>query len=431
MRFRSEFRFAVGASTQVFPVELETVRDRVENAIVVHEFPGRNGAQLEHQGQLAQVITLRAYWFGSTYTSHSEFLVALKDPAPCEFIHPELGLLRGQIRSVTVNRDDRAETAEVDIEFVAASAPADPRPRPSIQAQSEESFEAAAAETQAAVTASLRATLGAEGTTLAAQLLDPAQPLLAQFTGLSAAARTLLGRMDSELAVVEGTLAHIENPANTIVGSIDFGLTLPGRVVGSLTRVVERYALAYQSIRTSPERFMRTLQAELTGLLAALDAFRAPTRSAGAAYLSLTAAALFSEDEDRRDEQRAAEGVAAFDAAGNLQAEPPSLPLMTVTEAEHVLAIAREEIQAAINADRENTAALRRMARDLLVHVRQVKIEYERVTPIILPSEMPLFLALMMAGLPHAYAERVASLNPHITRPNFASGRIQVYARPG
>src|SRR5690606_15633398 len=123
--------------------------------------------------------------------------------------------------------------------------------------------------------------------------------------------------------------------------------------------VVERYALAYQSIRTSPERFMHNLRAEWTGLRAALEAFRDPARSAGAAYLSLTAAELFSEDEDRRDEQRTAESVTAFDAAGNLQTALPTLPLMTATAAEHILAIAREEIQSAIDADRENTAALR------------------------------------------------------------------------
>src|SRR5690606_17362977 len=142
----------------------------------------------------------------------------------------------GMVRSTTTHRRDLLDTAEVDIEFVEEAAAPAPAARVSIGGATVEAFEAAQAEQMEAFRALTREVLGSEGARVLARELDPEQPSLVQFTGLSRAARAFLKAVDGEVAAAEAVLASVTAPANSIVSTIDYGLTLPGRVVGGLAR---------------------------------------------------------------------------------------------------------------------------------------------------------------------------------------------------
>jgi C4-type Zn-finger protein len=100
---------------------------------------------------------------------------------------------------------------------------------------------------------------------------------------------------------------------------------------------------------------------------------------------------------------------------------------MSVRELERSLTGVRETLQEAIDLARDQQA-LKAMARQLLEHVNQVKLERDRMLTIALDNPMPLHLVCLQQGVSYRQASRLLAVN-NIPQPNFTAGEVTVYGR--
>lgn len=416
-----------------FALEIETTDDALEKAIVRHEYPFKDGAFLEDMGQKARVVRFRCYFWDdgadrATYDTHHKLLKHLQSQETSELVHPKYGPLRGCVESMSVRHDDRERTAEIDIVFVQGLLDEDDDTgHEDVAAGSEEAFDSSIVEQKHAFTDEVTAALGAEAPAILAKTLDPDRSIVEQFPEVSIKARAYLKGVESYVSTLETTLNIITNPASSLISTINYGATLAGRVIGSLSRTVERYALLYSSLQTAPARFMDGLLFALEGLAASSGKFSRTTKIAGASHAALQAAYLYRADEAVRSAQKKNEGLRPFDALGNY-APPESAPgqTMTVHELEGSLAAVRGSLQEAIDLSRQNTS-LKQQALRLQTHVNSIKLEREKITRVRLDNPMPLHLLCLRHGLPYNAADRLLSINA-IKNPNCVSGEVNIYA---
>lgn len=417
------------ATLNGFPLDLEQISSPVEKAIAVYEFPYRNGGKTEDLGETVQHHRFRAYFFGATYDTFFAVREELKKSTLFELVHPELGLLKGRVASMAPSWDDRQETAEVEFEFIEeAIDDAEPPRVISVEAAVEAAFEAGQVEQMEAFAGEVRAALGAEAGGILSVELDPELGILAQFGGVSLAARAYLQKVDAVVTAAEATLVSVATPANSLISTLDYGRALPGRVVGGIARAIERYTVLLSTAREFPGRFLDSLKLNLRDLDGTYRDFLAQLKMAGAQRLALEAAGLFEADERRRQALKKQESAPRWDKSGNRIQREAVGPIMHVDQVEAALASVRAYIQEAITLDR-SVQVLPRLALNLLEHVSRVKMDYEQVVEVDVDIPTPLFLVCQKQGLPYGAVERVAALNPQFPNPNFVFGKVRVYAR--
>ena len=427
-----------------FVLEIETTDDAFEKAIVRHEFPYKDGALLEDMGRKARIVKFRCYFWDdgadhATYDTHKELVDHLASLEISELVHPKYGPLRGCVESLSVKHDDRDRTAEIDITFVEGLIEdgGDTR-HDDVEAGAEEAYNDGIEDQKKEFADDVKEALGPEAQGILDRVLDPAKGIVEQFQDVSTKARNYLKTVESYTGTMEGTLNTIANPANSLVSTINYGTNLPGRVIGSVSRVVERYALLYDSLKSAPARFVNSMTFGLKGLSNASGKFSKTTTIASASHTALQTAYCYKTDETLRVAQKKNEGVQAFDALGNYTAPAvaaasvssagASAPetTMTVNELESSLAAVRESLQGAIDLSRQNTS-LKQQALQLQIHVNNIKLEREKIIRVLLDNPMPLHLVCLRYGLPYNAAERLLTINS-IRNPNCASGAVSVYA---
>jgi len=414
-----------------YTLEIETLDDRFENSIVRHEFPKVAGALLENMGQKARSVSIRCYFWDHgdhmTYADHVDFINHLESTELSEMVHPQYGFIKGMIESFNVRHDDREMTAEVDITFIENRRGTPPDIEyEDVEAAVEEAVVNSQEEQMDAFAAEVRAELGAESAGILEKDLDPAQGIFTQFQGYSQKAKNYLKKVDTFVATVEGTLIDVANPANGIISTINYGTNLPGRVIGSLARCVERYVKLYDSIKGSPSRFLSNLQQAMLQLEASAG-FSKHVRIGFAIQAAEVAAGVYREDETARQQVRNSETTQSFDVQGNYRAGAEMDTILTINELEASLAQLRAMLQDGIDADR-SMESLKTMAGSLLAHINTIKLERDRIITVLLDNPMPLHLVCHRYGLNYNYAQRIASIN-RIPRPNFTSGEVQIYGR--
>lgn len=427
-----------------FDLEIETTDDAFEKAIVRHEFPYKDGALLEDMGRKARVVKFRCYFWDdgadhATYDTHKELVDHLASLEISELVHPKYGPLRGCVESMSVRHDDRDRTAEIDVTFVEGLIEdgGDTR-HDDVEAGAEEAYNAGIEDQKKEFADDVREALGPGASGVLDRVLDPAKGIVEQFSDVSTKARNYLKTVESYVGTMEGTLNTIANPGNSLVSTINYGFNLPGRVIGSVSRCVERYALLYDTLKNAPARFVDSMTFGLKGLSNASGKFSKTTKVAGASHTALQTAYLYKADETLRVAQKKNEGVRAFDALGNYTAPVSSAvadsasgtttpeTTMTVNELEGSLAVVRTSLQEAIDLSRENTI-LKQQALQLQIHVNNIKLEREKIIQVLLDNPMPLHLICLRYGLPYNAAERLLTINS-IRNPNCASGEVSVYA---
>ncbi|ALC15660.1 Mu-like prophage DNA circulation protein [Desulfuromonas soudanensis] len=419
-------RFA--ATLDEFPLDVETLDDSFEKAVAVYEYPYRDGAGTDDLGQKARSLRLRCYWWEETYQKHFEFLDHLKQRSLFSLTHPKYGLIKGRIRSVSVRHDDRQELAEVDIDFVEdLSSQETPAVYPDVKAGGEESFLFGQSELQDNLRTSASAELGeATAAALFTQSLDPSLGIAEQFPGVSLKTRNWLKAVEAAVSAWDASGSLVANPAGSLVSTTAFAANLPGRVVGSVARAAERYALGLVSLRSSPARFLSAYRAGLPDFSALNDNYATVATIAGTQRLALEAAELYGADEESRDGLRRSEQTPAFDASGRFIAAPAGDQVMTAIDLERSLAEVRTALQEAIDLAR-GMESLKAAARQLLEHVSQVKLERDRLVTLLLDNPMPLHLLCLHQGLSYRYAARILAINSTIIHPSFVRGEVQVY----
>lgn len=414
-----------------YDLEIETLDDRFENAIVRHEFPKVAGALLENMGQKARSVSIRCYFWDHgdhmTYADHVDFINHLKRTELSELVHPQYGLIKGMIETFSVRHDDRDMTAEVDITFVEDLRSATPDIEyEDVEAAVDEALVDSQDEQMDEFADEVRDELGGEAVDVLEKDLDPNQGILTQFQGYSQRAKNYLKKVDTFVATMEGSLLDVANPANGITSTINYGTKLPGRVIGALARCIERYVVMNDSIKGAPSRFLGNLEQAMLDLESKAG-FGKHLHAGFSIQAAQIIAGVYKADEASRQQVRKSETTASFDTQGNYRASGATESILTINELEASLAKLRTMLQTAIDQNR-SMESLKTAAGSLLSHVNTIKLERDRIITVLLDNPMPLHLVCHRYGLSYNYAERIASIN-RIPRPNFTSGEVQIYGR--
>lgn len=112
------------ASFRGAPFEVLRTKDRGEHAVVEHEYPYRDGGEVEDMGRKARRISITAVLWGPTYEAALEKLLkALAERGAAELVHPVFGPVKAQAISWDAPHEgERPDYVELPIEFVEAGA---------------------------------------------------------------------------------------------------------------------------------------------------------------------------------------------------------------------------------------------------------------------------------------------------------------------
>ena len=438
-------------------LDMETLEDGFSKAITRDEYPYRNKAKLDDLGLKATSIKIRCYFLNEEYETHFEFIKFLQKRKEVEFVHPQYGVKTGAIEQVNIRHDDRDRCAEVDITFIEGVFEHEMEELIEIEDVEEMEYVDGAAEAMWEYEDDIGNALGAANEVLTT-VVDATKDIIDNFSTVTGKVRTYVRQVDTMVGTIEGTLNYIQNPANSLIATINWGTHLPGRILGATARCVERYSLLYDSLKNSPKQFIQSMNNGLDALKASLpQTDKDPVKQAAidnilkiiqlakAQGLALETAKIFKTDQVEREKVKKAERTKSFSREGKYIGPPPAETIttvnalgnpveistapaiITITDIEEMIALVRTEIQTAVDAAREATA-LKAMARDLLIHVEKVKLEVESIREVEVKSAMPLHMVCMQYGLPYNYAERIMSINPQIKNPSRVRGMIKIYA---
>lgn len=300
-------------------LEIETIEDSFEKSIAKHEIPFRDGALLEDMGQKAHVIKFRCYFLNENYESHISLINFLNKKELVEFSHPKYGVMEGYIESMSVRHDDRKETAEIDLTFVEnLRGEIEPKAYVDVAMSGEEAYVNGWSETMSDFETDVKNNLGSEAGAVLKKELDPNKGILEQYSGLTAKSRNYIKSVDSYVRTLSGSLNKISNPANSLTSTINFGTNLPGRVIGSLAKCVERYSILFKTTKNSPTRFLSSYKNGMKSLEKSSGSFSKYTKIGGALGVGLATAYLFKDDQTNKNTSTAGSKAKSFDALGKL-----------------------------------------------------------------------------------------------------------------
>jgi|DewCreStandDraft_5_1066085.scaffolds.fasta_scaffold03034_10 prophage DNA circulation protein len=407
-----------------FELDIETIEDSFEKSIAKYEFPYRDGVLLEDLGQKARIIKLRCYFYNEKYENHIYFINMLKEQDLFEFIHPKYGLIYGSIESINVRHDERIRTAEIDITFIEnLRTEIEIIPQIEIAETCEELF----IEGQEELIEELKESLLEElDSSIVNMSLDPTKSILEQISSVSTTVKGVIKSIDSAISSMQSIMNQVMLPANSLISMIDYAVNIPGRIISTISTVVERYATAYQSLVSAPERFMQSFENSINELSSQFGKFSKEIKTCGSQRMALSLAYIFAEDQEKREKVKKKEKKQNFDILGNFQKDDIE-PILTINEIEKSLYIVRKKLQESINYNRNNTS-LKKMARVLLEYTNTIKLEREKIKKLNISRPMPLHLICLQNNLPYSFAERILSIND-IPNPNFVHGDVNIYAR--
>jgi prophage DNA circulation protein len=421
-------------------LEMEDISDSFQKAIARFERPYVDGADLEDMGQKARTVRIRCYFFDNaaqaTYDDHLALVDHLKNRTASELNHPKYGVLAGMVEAFDVRHDDRERCAEVDITFVergrAGRIPA------AIVPEVDTAVESAFVTTVQEQTAAIAEEMAESGLDTTTDMVEGTS-LLAQITGVTVQARAYARQIDTALGHLAAYASTVTQPVNSLTATINYGASIPGRILGTVDQAVERVARLHDAIESSPSRFQAGIDFGLLKIEEDLDTFLPDDRHGAKAMLlkqvklsaarrlALETAYIYAADRDGRRTQRTQASATAFDQTGKYSArqEPDTQP-MNVAELEQTLAAAGTRLQAAVDAER-SLEGLKAMALALVDAVNEVKVTAENVATVAVDNIVPLHLICLRYGLPYADAERLVALNPGIRNPSFIEGEVKVY----
>jgi prophage DNA circulation protein len=419
-------------------LSIEATDDGFDNALVKHEFPGTNGAELEPMGQHARTVQVRAWFIDDDYPNHIKLLEKLRTPnGHRAFQHPLYGLLYGDVERVSVHHDDTIQTAVVDITFV------------------EDGIVSASPATLKIVTDAVTAASVQGATSRWAKLTAALSAAESKYRAVKQSVTAYENKLTAAAATCTNTLSALSNPAASFTSMLNLVSGLPATVITAAAQAAERYSVAYQTLKNTPATFIASLNTALRSFDNSFSASGSsnPAASEAAAIvqtvitlscseaLANATADVLNQEQQLRDSAKNAEQASPVDSSGNFVPSADNSDetsssdstvvsnLMTNTDMERTLATARTYLQDAITAARNNgfnPQPYKDMALALEEHVNSIKLERENITQITLDQPMPLHLVCLRYGLPYRMAERLLTIND-IPDPNRVSGTINIY----
>ena len=391
-------------------------------AVVRHEYPGQNGADLESQGWTAAEHKLKVVFLADRQADWHNLEAVLFTGAVMVLEHPSKGRLNGLVESVSIKHDDRRDTVEVDITFVEDGFPAAPVYRPSA----------------IDVASSLYAPIARDAGGVCAEPWYPYTPpspdltdpsWLEKLGNLGNTLNALVGVLRGQLSRLDSIIASITSPISSVLFAIEWASDLPSQLTKRLAIVLD---LLHGKIEGAPSPALAAKKF-LADAKALAETFSG-TSSEGTARImvanqgALTVAGVMAGDEARLRAMRAYETTQAFDTEGRWVARggaPAQLPA-TAIQIEALVADARALIQAA-RPWVTDPADLDRLALALQDSFRSRLIEFEQLREIMVLAPTPMHVICHQYGLAYNVAERLCLLN-NVRNPSFVQGKILIYA---
>jgi len=419
------------------PLDTIDISDAFTMAIAQYKSPYRRGATLENMGLDDRSIKIKCVFVEERYSEHKPFvekMIATGEDSH-ELNHPEWGVLIGSVISCVVSYDDRDSTAEIDLTFVVE---ADDKPESyvflptTVSPVVEEQYAAAQAAQMDKVSSDMENEIGTEASEIIAQEIDPEETLLEQFLSASQEARNYIAEIDAAIALCEAMLDTVEISASSYIYTVDFGTGLPGRIVGAMARVCERFCQSGSTVADSPRSWLASLESAYAGFRALFSngTFMAADQMlyAQTARYSLETSYQYAVDNENAMTLKGVEAGPQFDILGRRTSDVVAPVIMTINDLDETLYIARALLQQCVDANRDAAWTYKRIADALFQHVQTTRLQRSRIVTVNVETSIPLHLLCFKSGLPVGMADRVLSINPQIINPNQVSGEVRLYA---
>jgi hypothetical protein len=409
--------------------------DTWEKNLAEYDIPFAQGANLDPLGVRSHPIRFTCIFMNNKYAEHEFFVQHCLLDIVNTFIHPVYGPIKGCVKSVSVRNNSLIKYAEVDVDFVEDASPdTAPAYSPDVKTKTEQAVADAQVVMMAKVSDDIKQALGQEGSDIVSKELAPGQSSVSQFSRLSTKGRYYLQKVDDLINTFDKSLPGISNPSDSVFASFDFGLTLPGRIMFSMSRSVERYAQYSSLAANSPLSFINSFRSSMAELTSSVTFFKSSLLSSICQVGAIVMAALFEKDDSNRNDLTRVENTKIWNDDGTMVFVPEIPTVLTVNELETSLALYRTQVQEAINEIRTEygnpdlISSLKSIAISLQEHVDKIKIEREKVITIQIDNEIPVHLLCLKYGLSYMAAERVCAINT-IWNPTFCSGPVAMYVR--
>ena len=391
-----------------------SVNDSFQSAIVKHEFPFSNRNILENIGQNTRTYTVQCVFMANppitigwgvgvakfpNYTNYFNFKADLEQARDqITFTHPTLGELEGSVESFSTVNDDTKEFAAVTFTFLQ-------------QVSSDES-------TYLIHIAPEQARLFRLATIQTINVFASLQNAAASLRAFTAAAALFKGKLAAHLNRIVSTATSIKN-------TIDYGLSLPGEIASAINEAIDRVVGSFVSIRNSPAAFINNC---VLGVRQLADIFEGAERDRvfimGTSRVSYEAALVYQEDDIKKQSISRKEKKQSFDASGNYIGGDPIPDAMTIQELEQTLFSVKSLVYESLLIDRSNVA-LKSQAKTLQEYINKTKLTRDSMETQE-TSLQALHTVSLNNGQSYQAAERILKLNPWIKNPTFASGSLKV-----
>lgn len=418
-----------------FSLEIKSdgIQDTWEKNVVEYGVPFSAGAQLDSLGLKARATRFTAIFKNANYEMHEAFVQHCILDLVNTFVHPVYGPVKGMVKNISVLNRDLIKYAEVAFDFVEDANPeSQPLYRPDVTQTVEATFIATQTLQMESVADALRSNLGASAAGVLSISLDPSKSILSQVQSVSMAGRAFIGRIDDAVNMLDAALTSVTNPAESLIAAVEYGTSIPGRVIGSIAYALERYSVAAVLSSKSPLSFVNSFRTGVQNLVQSAGPLRALVLTSAALVESVALADLYKIDDENRTMLARVESMPVW-APDGTQVYSPAVPqVLSVNELEKSLQINRENVQSAIAAIRaekgsaEIIAGLKTISAALVDYIDQIKLEREKIVKIYIDTVIPVHLLCLQYGLSYMSAERICALN-NFWNPNFCYGDAQVY----
>lgn len=437
------------ASFRGVPFQVESVSDKGEKSLAIHEYPYRAGGEVEDLGRKPRIIPLKAVFWGVNYLSGLRALIkAFEVEGKGELIHPVFGSVDVVIRSWDIPHEaERPNYATVSFEAVEAS-PDNPffddQSTRSLAERASDALLGGLAQALNDSAASLQATLGE----VAGQVASLQNSVLAELDGLlmvydsaRTVTRTAMSYLDFPSAFVADLSACIQSAASGVGGLSGFAS------LGGLSGLLPRLDVSTgQSAGTYPSgansygpAWVSGPVSDNVGRAEAVLAIRQASTAPAATPAPEPKSAQTPIGQAATHAMLAQTQIYAQAARDMLMAEL-STPTLTPAEVESLTGNARDRLQDCLHAVRASQpqAVVHQMSeclRDAAQAVQQLgEAALSARPPLVMRTvERPCNFHLLAHRLYGDYtrATELARINPQVRNPNFiAQGQeVLVYAR--
>jgi len=397
------------------PLELETIEDNFSKAIVRHEYAGANGSYNEDMGEKARVIKFKTWFIDDLYPKHIDFLNLLSSKNICELHHPIYGIIKGNIENVRVLHQDLINACEIEFDFIEHKKnEIDPKIYIDIVQRCAELY----VQSQYNLMDILKNELSEKiPKSIIESNYDSTTDLLGQINSSISSIRNEISKIDKTVRILEGTMNRIANPANSINSLINYGTDIPGRIMNSIAKCIERYAVAWNSIISAPESFLRSFNNSVSSIESSLQEFGKYFQATKSHRMGVEASIIFKIDNENRNKRKYIEAI-----ADSNEEEPYIFTENQLIESVNII---RNELSITKTYFKELHSS-DDMGITIYDFVKRIILEYEKTYQIYIEDETPLHLICHKCNLDYKIADRLISIN-NFKNPNFIKGWVRVY----